>query len=71
MLKELNVAISRKQVVSISTVDEVIYMGTPERISGKGRLKLISDRGVMFIPLDEIMHSLRIISISCCDEDFM
>ncbi|QQZ58902.1 hypothetical protein JI735_19415 [Paenibacillus sonchi] len=66
MLKELNMAIKKQQVVSISTEDEEIYIGTPERISVvQGNVKLISDRGLVFIPLDEIKHVMRIISLSC------
>ncbi|MNJ03744.1 hypothetical protein D3C73_1641980 [compost metagenome] len=58
-------AIQKQQIVNISTVDDVIYMGTPERISAQGKVKLISDKGVVFIPLDEIKHVMRIIMFSC------
>lgn len=64
MLKELNLAIKKQQEVSISTVNEEIYIGTPERISiEQNNVKFVSDRGVVFIPLDEIKQVMRLIQL--------
>lgn len=59
--RELKVAISKKQPVTIRLKDGEVRQGVPEQCSD--RLKLRMDNGVVWIPKADIEHVSRLIQI--------
>lgn len=64
MLKELQIAIDKQQQVSVRTKDGTITVGLPKHSVDQERVKIYTQNEVVSIPLNEINHVMRIISLS-------
>ncbi|MGG3509690.1 hypothetical protein ABES58_30015 [Paenibacillus lautus] len=64
MLKELKIAIDKQQQVSVRTKDGNITVGLPKHSVDPERVKIYTQNEVVSIPLNEINHVMRIISLS-------
>lgn len=61
MIKDIIAAIQKKQQITIKLYDGEILQGIPE--SCINRVKLRCDNGVVWVPVEDIKHVSRLISL--------
>ena len=59
MIKEIKVAIQKKQVVTLHLIDGEVMQGIPE--SCTDRVKIRSEHGAAWVPVNDVIHVTRII----------
>ncbi|MBP1999774.1 hypothetical protein J2Z69_000793 [Paenibacillus shirakamiensis] len=62
IIKEINLAIDRAQTIALKLEDGSSVNGLPTWAQESNRVKLRTDRGVIWIPIADIKHVTRIIS---------
>ncbi|OPA74679.1 hypothetical protein BVG16_23255 [Paenibacillus selenitireducens] len=68
MRKEIEMAIARKQSVSLSVIGDKPVRGIPEKIGPSGLVTIRSTNEVQWIPLSDIKHVSRVIEMKRVSE---